>query len=155
MIRRSSRPQTALADVLANLVVVYGFDNEQKAWKVYRPGAGDNTLSVIEQGKGYWLFLTTADTIDMSAWTSGSSQVHLYEGWNLVGYSGTDGASTLTSLSGVSGWDVAWGWTGGIWKVQVPGAGGADLPIPPLMTLNTVRAYWIKMGAGMSADWNQ
>jgi hypothetical protein len=143
---------SALADVLSDVLVVFGFDNELKTWKQYRPAAGDNTLATIEQGKGYWIYLSADGTIDISTWTSVSSQVHLDEGWNLVGYSGTDGTAIATSFVSVSGWQVIWTWVSGTWKAA---ANGVQLPIPPVSTFKQGRAYWIKMGTGASADWSQ
>ena len=143
---------SALADVLSDVLVVFGFDNAQKLWKQYRPAAQDNTLATIEQGNGYWMYLSADGSIDMSTWTSVSSQVHLYEGWNLVGYSGTGGTAVATSLASVSGWQVIWTWVSGTWKAA---ANGVELPLPPVSTFQQVRAYWVKMPDAVSADWNQ
>jgi hypothetical protein len=139
--------------ISSDMKIVWGFDNEQKVWKQYKPGASDNSLSTIEQGKGYWVYLTAAHTLDVTIWTAGSSQVHLYEGWNLVGYSGTNGANIIPSLSGVSGWQIAWAWIGSTWKADA--ANGQTLTLPPVSTFEHGRAYWIKMGTGASGNWNQ
>lgn len=150
-------PDTAIATILSGILsdvkVVWGFDNDQKVWKRYKPAAGDNTLTSLEQGKGYWIFLSADHTLDLTTWTSVSSQVHLYEGWNLVGYSGTNSANIIPSLTSVSGWQVAWVWISGTWKAD--SALGLTLPIPPVSTFSQGKAYWIKMGTGTSGNWDQ
>ncbi len=144
---------TVLSDILSDVKVVWGFDNNQKVWKLYKPGGQGNTLSTLEQGKGYWIYLVAAHTIDISSWTSVSSQVHLYEGWNLIGYSGTNGANIIPALSGITGWQIVWVWIGSNWKADA--AGDLQIPVPPVSTFEQGRAYWIKMGTGASGDWSQ
>jgi len=143
---------TALSSVLSDIVVVYGFDNETKTWKRYQPGAGDNTLTTLEQGKGYWIYLSDAGTVDMSSWDAGSATVHLYEGWNLVGYSGTE-ATVEASLANITGWVVGWTWCEDAWHLKH--ATLSDLPVPSFEMFNQQKGYWIYMDQGASGDWNQ
>jgi hypothetical protein len=144
--------ESVLSDVLADVLVVYGFDNETKTWMLYRPSAGDNTLTALEQGKGYWLYLRDSGSIDMSSWDPGSTTVSLYEGWNLVGYSGTS-ALVETSLTGVTGWVITWTWFEGSW--QAKHATIPDIPVLPFTMFEQTKAYWVYMGQGTSGDWNQ
>jgi hypothetical protein len=132
--------------------VVWGFDNELQTWKRYVPSDGTSTLTSIEQGKGYWVYMKNPGSIDVTSWAAGSTLVHLYSGWNLVGYSGADGVTVSTSLAGVSGWQIIWTWSSGTWKAK---AASAELPISPATTLEQGMAYWVKMTDSLSADWGQ
>jgi hypothetical protein len=145
-----------LGSVLSDVVVVYGFDNEAKEWKRYRPGAaeGENTLATMEQGKAYWIYLRNEGSINMSSpsWQSESTTVHLYEGWNFVGYSGTS-APVATSLSEVDGWVVTWTWCEDAWHLKHSTL--SDLPVPSFETFSQQKGYWVYMEPGASGDWNQ
>jgi hypothetical protein len=143
-----------LGSMLSDVLVVYGFDNEAKEWKRYRPEADDNTLIIIEQGKAYWIYLKNEGTINMSSpsWQSESTTVHLYAGWNLVGYSGTS-APVATSLASVEGWVVSWTWYNDAWHLKH--ATLSNLPVPSFEMFKQKKGYWIFMEPGTSGDWNQ
>ena len=144
---------TVLATVLPHVRVVWGFDNGTKEWKRFKPQA-DTTLATLEQGKGYWMFLDGAGSIDMTGWTLPTTTVTVYPGWNLVGFSGIDGAAADIALLRLLGhWEILWTWSSSIWSAKhesVP-----DLPVPTINTFQHGKAYWIKPYGGPSQEWTQ
>jgi hypothetical protein len=144
-------------DVAAQVVVAWGYDNVAKQWKKWKPsGSGSNTLTNFEIGKGYWLYLSTDRTIDISTWSVPVSPVvvHLYHGWNLTGYHGTSGISIASSLADLEGgWSIVWNWDSGQWSARHSSLN--TLPFPALDAFTRSRAYWVGMKAGQQGDWVQ
>jgi Raf kinase inhibitor-like YbhB/YbcL family protein len=153
-------PNTAISEVLkdvsANLQIVWSYDNEWKQWFAYKKGL-PSTLTTMEAGKGYWVYMNAPGTITMTQWNLlPSTKVNLFEGWNLIGYAGADNEEVTTALGGISGnWSVLWNWTGEKWYAKV-----ISMPVLPdaigsLSVLNPGKAYWIKIRPGMATDWTQ
>jgi hypothetical protein len=142
-------------DASTALKVIWGYDNQNKLWKRWKPGAVSNTLSTIETGKGYWVYMDTAASIDRTGWLSPpSTGVHLYEGWNLIGYLGSDNASTGAALGSISNkWSVVWGWENGAWSAKHETILAFPAPIQPLANFRTGSAYWIRTKT--ATDWEQ
>jgi hypothetical protein len=152
-----NQPQnTAIEAVLGNAagstVIVWGYDNQNKAWKKWKPQGAGNTLTDLESGKGYWIYVTAPATIVTTGWAAPSTNVHLYPGWNLVGYAGTDNRYVPTALSGLSGpWSVVWNYEGSRWAAKSQSV--TALPVEILDTFRQMKAYWIKIDR--EADWVQ
>jgi len=98
---------------------VWGYNAETNTWKVYRPGALTNNLNKIEPGYGYWVLSDCNESTNNnlifnaedlrnkcdsekcemlilggSLYNPGATippNVKLAEGWNLIGYYGTEG----------------------------------------------------------------
>jgi hypothetical protein len=141
-------PSPDIAERLANLSIIWGYDNVDKGWKVWKPGGTANTLSSVAIGNGYWLYMVNQAAIDMSQWTPVSSflPASVYPGWNLIGYHGTDGLPVADGLQPVSGqWSIAWNWTAGSWYGKHPTIFNLPPPIHPLTNLNQGKAYWLKV----------
>ncbi len=146
---------TVLADVSPGVRIVWGYDNEQKAWKKWAPGGTTNTLLTMEAGKGYWIYMDGAATIDMSGWAAPPASLHLYDGWNLIGYSEAGSRTISEALGNLAGrWWIIWNWDSGIWKGKIF---GTTLPAPfdELLSLENGRAYWIMVARGQAGSWNQ
>ncbi len=147
---------TALADVYAHVATVWGWDGQNQAWKRWKPSGGaSNTLSSLEAGKGYWIYADASGAINMSAWTSPpSATVHLYDGWNLIGYLGSDHTDVSYALGNTPvTWLIAWGWEGNQWYGKHSTITSLPAPIQPLVTMSQNKAYWIKVKPGRSTDW--
>jgi hypothetical protein len=152
----SATIETVLGHVLSKVLIVWGHDNQAGTWKKYRPEnpGNNNSLALMEAGKGYWIYMGEEDEIDMTLWIRQLAEAHLYEGWNLVGYGGQDGKSASLSLNsaGISGnWSIIWNWSDGAWTAKQARAGA--LSVPALSNLYRDRAYWIH--AIKTADWVQ
>ena len=140
-----------LKDISSNVRIIWGYDNTNKAWKRYKPGVSDNTLTTIEGGKGYWVYMNASGNIDMTGWTDQSKTVPLAEGWNLVGYNGADNTDVATALNGISGkWSIVWYWKDNQWYAKHE---SSNLSVPVLDKFKKGGAYWIK--TGQATDWVQ
>jgi sugar lactone lactonase YvrE len=149
---------TAFSDVSAHVGVVWGYDNENQWWTKWKPTGGpSNTLLSADLGKGYWVYMNTSGSITMEGWARAlSNSVNLSEGWNLVGYLGTNDADAGIALNRIADkWDSMWGWMGGTWYGKYVTL-ALPAPIQPLSLLNQGRAYWIKIKPGAGpVDWVQ
>jgi N-acetylneuraminic acid mutarotase len=146
---------TVLADVSPGVRIVWGYDNEQKAWKRWAPGGGTNTLLTMEAGKGYWIYMNGTASIDTSGWTAPPASLHLYAGWNLIGYSESGIRTIPEALGNLSGkWRIIWNWDNGAWKGKVFGS-TIPTPFDELLSLEKEKAYWIMVTEGQAGDWNQ
>ena len=140
-----------LKDISSNVRIIWGYDNASKAWKRYKPGVSDNTLTTIEGGKGYWVYMNASGNIDMTGWTDQSKTVPLAEGWNLVGYNGADNTDVATALNGISGkWSIVWYWKDNQWYAKHE---SSNLSVPELDKFKKGGAYWIK--TGQATNWTQ
>lgn len=82
--------EAVLGDISENVAVVQYFDANMQSWLTYAPGNDSSTLTTIEDGKGYWIYMDEADTLTVT----GSQQppagqtpptYDVVEGWNLIG----------------------------------------------------------------------
>lgn len=153
-------PSTTIGEVLKeispNVRIMWTYDNDKKNWLKYKAGQ-TSTFDTMEPGKGYWLYMDASSNITMTGWNLPSStQVHLFDGWNLIGYAGTDGKDIETALTGISTkWNIIWNWTDGKWYGKHIAISTLPDPIQPLSVFNLGKAYWIRIKAGQAMDWTQ
>jgi uncharacterized repeat protein (TIGR02543 family) len=82
---------TLTADVLSSIAgnydLVYAWDATAGKWMKYAYGVGyGNTLDNLDETIGFWVRMTTADTLEASGTAPVSSSISLKTGWNLVGF---------------------------------------------------------------------
>ena len=133
--------QSSIETIFANVKpkVVYTYDNKEKIWLRYRSEASD-TLTTLEAGRGYWIYMDQEAQIVLQG-EKARRKARLYNGWNLVGYSGDDGESVLNALSGLGEkWVIVWSWDGGSWYQR---SRFLSLPFPDLYEFLKGKAYWI------------
>jgi len=135
--------EVALADIMGDVRRVWHYDAESHEWYVYPHIEGINPLNKIEDGKGYWVYMSNATTLYMTGTKmppAGGSPLDypLYAGWNHIGFTST---STTTNVSTYLG-DIVmdtfvrmWGFNAitGEWCGPMT---GDDLLIPG-------RGYWL------------
>jgi hypothetical protein len=145
-------PTILLSAVSSNVRIVWGYNNETKTWLKYLPD-GLSTLTLIEPGKGYWIYMDGPGTL-ASTGPNVSHAVQLFEGWNLVGFTGEDGTSLDQGLSTVNGkWSVLWNWGNSQWWGKHSQILSLPAPFQPLSILNQGKAYWIKIKPGQATSW--
>jgi hypothetical protein len=149
---------TMLAQVSPHAKVVWGWNNQTQSWKKWTPdGTGANTLTSVESGKGYWVYMDATGSISTAGWGAPSSTtIHLYDLWNLTGYLGPDHTDPTLALNNVAGrWSIVWGWDNGIWSGKHVSIENLPPPVQALISMNQNKAYWIKVKQGMGTDWVQ
>ncbi len=155
---RKQPPNTAieavLLDISPNLRAVWGYNAQTQAWLKYTPPGQNSSLSVMESGKGYWIYMSSASIIDTTSWSPPISNIPLYDDWNLIGFGGMNNTSLATALSNIPGdWDIVWGWENGVWRATH--AVLSALPVPTLTSFSKDKAYWIKIRRGQATYWAQ
>ena len=103
-------PATLLASVLNNTDIVWGdYNPANGTWKSYLP-AGPSSLTEIRDGKGYWINMTAADTLNLSALGSElpdppevPPSYNVVKGWNLIGFKSTTSKLASKYLEGIDG----------------------------------------------------
>ncbi|MCX5809922.1 MAG: hypothetical protein NTX36_11225, partial [Proteobacteria bacterium] len=118
-----------------------------------------NTLTSIEAGKGYWAYMDNPATLTISGQptTLSPQSVSLYNGWNLVGFSGADNARIDDELAKLANdWAIVWTWANGEWYGYAQNSSQIPLSVQLLGTLKQSCAYWIKMNSGSrEVEWIQ
>ena len=140
-----------LKEVSPSVRIVWGYDNAAKWWLKYKPGVADPTLTRIESGLGYWMYMDASGTVTMTNWAAPPVSITLNPAWNLVGYNGPDNTAFSAALNSVYGnYSIIWNWTSGDWFAHP--SDSRLLPIPDLTVFDQKKAYWIYGKAG-GATW--
>ncbi|MCX8023404.1 MAG: hypothetical protein N2745_11610 [Syntrophorhabdaceae bacterium] len=149
-----------LKDISPNVNIVWSYKNETKTWLKYKPGMENPTLTSFEPGRGYWVYMKDDATLTVIGRDT-SGKILLYEGWNLVGYSGIDNAGIETKVEGLTDrWTIIWNWTNNVWKHikrDTPSILTPSIFTPTLLSKFTRgKAYWIKITQGSGViEWQQ
>ena len=102
----------------------------------------------MEAGKGYWIMMNSDNALNISGTVSGSIEIDLLRGWNLIGYNLLDHQPIDDALSSITGnYSIVWAYnasdTADHWKKYDPVAPfGNDLEI-----MEPGKGYWIMMSA--------
>jgi len=145
MIPQDSSIEVVLSDVLENVNVVYGY--EAGTWLTYLTSAPEfATLTDIEDGKGYWVKMTAADTLIVY----GTEQplppdtprvYNVYNGWNLIGFKSIDKMNVedyLTTIPAtLTGHMVIYEWSATSQGYKLLCAG------PPDKQFSPSNGYWL------------
>ena len=140
---------SVLSPINGNYSIVWAYNTSDTAdhWKKYDPSAPfGNDLTTMEAGIGYWIMMTSNDTLFVTGDVPGSTDIILKAGWNLIGYNSLVGQPIENALASVSGnYSIVWAYnandTADHWKKYDSGAPfGNDLA-----NLEAGSGYWIMM----------
>jgi len=102
---KNSSPELVFEDVEENVQSVWTYDAFTNQWHVYNPSnPGANNLTEVLPGWGYWLAaynpgsLVLGGSLFSPITTPPSKEIK--QGWNLIGYYGTDGLSEYNGPQG-------------------------------------------------------
>ena len=130
-----------------SIVWEYNVSDTSDQWKKYDPTAPfGNDLTDMEPGKGYWIMMTSDDTLPISGTVPESTDISLKIGWNLIGYNSLDSQPVAESLSSISGnYSIVWAYDASDaadnWKKYDSTAPfGNDL-----IDMEPGKGYWIMM----------
>ena len=80
-------PAVVLASISGKYDLVYAWVNG--AWQHYDPAQGfGNTLGSLDESMGFWVEMTTPDTLIVTGTAPSTSGIALKAGWNLVSFPG-------------------------------------------------------------------
>jgi hypothetical protein len=135
---------------LANLISIWNYDGCTGEWFIY--GNGHDSLTELEDGKGYWVRMTYPMTGLATLWLWGTekpmpplmpAEYPVCEGWNQIGFTSLtdyDAADYLWNWSSPD--PVVYDWIEGDWTVQ-----GWSLVTPLTTHLYPGNGYWAAFGA--------
>ena len=138
-----------LSSINGNYSIVWEYNASDTSdhWKKYDPGVPfGNDLTNMEPGKGYWILMTSDNTLPISGTVPESTDIDLKISWNLVGYNSLDSQPIADALSSISGnYSIVWAYnasdTTDHWKKYDSGVPfGNDL-----INMEPGRGYWIMM----------
>jgi hypothetical protein len=161
--------RTAIKDVLAsvtgNYVQVYAWDatgahSSSGNWMRFVPGIPGNTLLTLDETQGFWIQMTTADSLDIVGTVPTMTNIDLLttaNGWNLVGYPSNQNRilPDALTLNGVKDFSLVYAYDANDptvpptppWKRYDPNS-----PWNNLVEMSPSFGYWIKVGA--PSTWN-
>jgi formylglycine-generating enzyme required for sulfatase activity len=147
----NNRLDAVMTDISSNVSIILSYDNMSKTWAKWRPGDSSNSLLTLECGKGYRILINNAVAVlDPTGWSApASSAVVVSDGWNLVGYSGTDGLDAASALANTSkSWNALWIPDQGQSETELEAIERKPASIPPVSTFFQNKAYWVRIGPG-------
>jgi hypothetical protein len=97
---------TNIGNVLSGLgtsyTAIHSFDTASNSYKTYVPGASNNTLSVVAEGVGYWIYMREGATLTVQG-RAVKREINLLTGWNQVGVPSMTPVSIEQAIASVSG----------------------------------------------------
>ncbi len=144
------------ADQLENVRIIWGFDNEQKKWRIHIPrDPAASSLVTLDPAAGYWIYMERESTLLLKGGAVRGQKVTLYPGWNLVGFAGEVDIDSSTALLPIDEeWKSLWTWSGGVWSLRHK-TRPAVFPLLPLEVRKRGNAYWLWLEPGGEIDWPQ
>jgi hypothetical protein len=133
----NASPSAVLSSIASNVQAVYAFNGTE--YEAYIPGESSNTLTRIEAGRGYWVYMNGDGTLNIDG-AEPSKTVTLKTGWNLVGYNSGSSlpvSSALNSIANKYSAIYAFDTAANSYTAYIPGDGGT------LSQLEPGRGYWI------------
>ena len=126
-----------------NVDLVYYFDTASETW-LWWNGAPASTLTTMEDGLGYWMLMSGADTLTVQGTKVGDPppEYGVIVGWNMIGFTSTAAMAPEVYLASAAGdYTLLYGWdaVGETWLWW----NGA--PASTLTTMEPGDGYWILM----------
>jgi len=130
----------SVGEVLSSISGKYdGVFTYENGWNytVANNGQWFGSLATIEPGKGYWVHATKATTLKVIGKKVNSMDLHLKEGWNLVGYS-VQSSKKLADIPSI--YNDIFGYTRGDWTYVTEAYGTT---FGDLKSIDKNKGYWI------------
>ena len=113
-------------------------------WKTYRVGGTSNDMPTLTNTMGVWLWITANggdQKLTLSSYaanSTGTVNINLYVGWNMVGYPSATSRLASSTLPAVADWVSVW---------QVASPYLTDYSNKALVTMSAGNAYWVHVTA--------
>jgi hypothetical protein len=89
-----------LAPINGKYSAVHAYNG--KEYESYYPGDTSSSLKKMDAGRGYWIYMDQAGTLQIKGKAAGKS-ITFNEGWNLIGFNSTSPLSVLQALASTGG----------------------------------------------------
>jgi hypothetical protein len=134
-----------LSSITGKYDAIYSYDTSLNQYQSYIPGESSNSLSTLEPGRGYWIYLNQDAQISLRG-SLLTTSVSLKSGWNLAGFNSTQSSSVDVALKSLEGkFSAVYGFDGKSYMSYIPGDENG------LKTLEPGKGYWIY--ASEAANW--
>ncbi len=139
---------TVMGGVSGNVTIVYYYDADAVAWLSWTP-MGGGSLTTMEDGKGYWIFMGTTGTFDFSGNEmptppAAPPTYDVVAGWNMIGVKSITPvlhSNYLMNLTGDYSVLYAFDADTGMWVNVYPNEQNGGMMEPG-------SGFWIYMGVG-------
>jgi len=144
-----SNVNSVLSPINGNYSIVWAYDASDTAdhWKKYDPATPfGNDLITMESSNGYWIMMTSYDTLNISGTMPEPTDIELWSGWNLLGYNSLNPQTITDALSSIDGnYSIIWAYNASdstdYWKKY-----DSDTPFGnDLANMEPGKGYWIMM----------
>jgi hypothetical protein len=126
----------------ANVVIVYYFDTTAEEW-LWWNGSQASTLSIMEDGRGYWVYADVADNLNVDGIQAGhpGQDYSVFAGGNMVGFTSTTNMAPEAYLISEEGnYTLLYRWADGLWLWWIK-----DNPSSTLTNMQSGYGYWLYM----------
>ncbi len=143
----TSTPQF-LASIAGKFDMVAALDpNDPGKWQTYSPLAAQNTLTGLDQTKGFWIHMTQPAFLSPAGILPARTDIPLKAGWNLVGWPSNKTVPVAQALAPIAGkFDLVFAYdandTADHWKRYDP---TAPAFANDLINVRPLLGYWIHM----------
>jgi hypothetical protein len=148
LIAAESSPRALLSEIEANYDLVYAWNSATLSWDSFMPLLPDpQTLDSLDLTQGFWIRLTSDDTLSVGGWYPSETSIVLNTGWNLVGFPASEPQAIEAALGSIAGkfglvYEYDASGPADAWRRYDPGA-------PPyastLTALTPGMGYWINV----------
>jgi hypothetical protein len=136
VLTESSSRTDVLASISGNYAALQGyFPEESKKWKHWHRSKPPqlNDLETIDFGRGYYIYMDTADYLVCAGEVIEISQIDVNEGWNLVGFPLNQSFSQDDVVNGFAGPVAVYGFD----------SFGEDILLEPTDLMRPSQGFWI------------
>jgi len=146
MLLDDNSTSSAFTSISGNHEDIFSYEaNLLQPWKLYNPPI-DEIISV-DTARGYWIEMTSADTLSLTGGHPLETTIELFEGWNLIGYPSVTSKPVVTALDDISGkYSLVWQYkasdTSDPWKAFNP---SVPASLNDLKNMEPGYGYWIYM----------
>jgi len=98
-----TNPAYVLQSIEGKYEVVQRYDASTGHWESYDPATQSGQMDLIDARTGFWVYMTEAGTLTVSGAKPTTTNIPLYEGWNMVGYPAAADREVQPALQSIAG----------------------------------------------------
>jgi hypothetical protein len=95
--------EAVLASLAGKYDGVWQYNATRGAWLSYSPDKATNSLAELDQGMGFWIYITQPGTLTVTGPPPVSTDIPLGAGWNLVGFPSQSSSYAVADLKAATG----------------------------------------------------
>jgi hypothetical protein len=137
LVPKNSGIEALLSTASGKYDAVYSYKSGQ--YQSYIPGESGNSLTQMESGQGYWIYMNESAQVSLSG-TAAAEEIRLSSGWNLAGFNSMRAVPIESAISSIaSKIEVIYGFD----RNTASYKGYSPTSLNELSELKPGEAYWI------------